>query len=194
MSRWTAPGLAAIAVAWLLLITVAPVVWVPLAAVVYAVGSLICHQLADRSFHLHGTQLPVCARCFGLYFGAAIGAVGAITAFGRDTRVTHPSAWIATAVAAAPTAVTLTLMFALGLWLEGRIFPLTFDLSQPLVGLAAIADLGIGAPYFLAKFLGHGGGRVVAITYEYGNAFVIVAGLLNMLVVLDAWDVAEGRK
>jgi hypothetical protein len=35
---------------------------------------------------------------------------------------------------------------------------------------------------------------VVAITYEYGNAFVIVAGLLNMLVVLDAWDVAEGRK
>ena len=68
------------------------------------------------------------------------------------------------------------------------------DLSQPLVGLAAIADLGIGLPYFIAKFMGHGAGRVVAITYEYGNAFVIVAGLLNMLVVLDAWDVAEGRK
>jgi hypothetical protein len=34
----------------------------------------------------------------------------------------------------------------------------------------------------------------VAITYEYGNAFGIVAGLLNMLVVLDAFDVAEGRK
>jgi hypothetical protein len=90
--------------------------------------------------------------------------------------------------------ITLTLMFATGLWLQGRIFPLTFDLAQPLVGLAAIADLGIGAPYFIAKFLGHGAGRVVAITYEYGNAFVIVAGLLNMLVVLDAWDVAEGRK
>ena len=90
--------------------------------------------------------------------------------------------------------IALTLMFAAGLWLEGRIFPLGFDLSQPLVGLAAIADLGIGAPYFIAKFLGHGTGRVVAITYEYGNAFAIVAGLLNMLVVLDAWDIAEGRK
>ena len=90
--------------------------------------------------------------------------------------------------------ITLTLMFAAGLWLEGRIFPLGFDLSQPLVGLAAIADLGIGAPYFIAKFMGHGAGRVVAITYEYGNAFAIVAGLLNMLVVLDAWDIAEGRK
>ena len=39
-----------------------------------------------------------------------------------------------------------------------------------------------------------GAGRVVAITYEYGNAFIIVAGLLNMLTVLDAFDIAQGRK
>ena len=32
------------------------------------------------------------------------------------------------------------------------------------------------------------------MTYEYGNAFLIVAGLLNMLVVIDAYDVALGRK
>jgi hypothetical protein len=89
-------------------------------------------------------------------------------------------------------AVTLPLMFALGLWLEGRIFP--FEFSQPLVALAAIADLGIGVPYFVAKLAGLGAGRVVEITYEYGNTFLIVAGLLNMLVVLDAFDVAEGRK
>src|SRR5262245_3297033 len=42
--------------------------------------------------------------------------------------------------------IALSLMFATGLWLEGRIFPLAFDLTQPLVGLAAIADLGIGIP------------------------------------------------
>jgi hypothetical protein len=88
--------------------------------------------------------------------------------------------------------ITLTLMFAVGLALEGRIFP--FEFTQPLVALAAFADLGIGLPYFVAKLLGYGGGRVVAITYEYGNAFGIVAGLLNMLVVLDAFDIAEGRK
>jgi hypothetical protein len=87
---------------------------------------------------------------------------------------------------------TLTLMFAVGLALEGRIFP--FEFTQPLVALAAFADLGIGLPYFAAKLLGYGEGRVVAITYEYGNAFGIVAGLLNMLVVLDAFDIAEGRK
>jgi hypothetical protein len=86
----------------------------------------------------------------------------------------------------------LPLMFAFGLWLEGRLFP--FEIAQPLVALAAFADIGIGVPYFIAKAMGAGGGRVVAATYEYGNAFLIVAGLLNMLVVLDAFDVAQGRK
>ena len=88
--------------------------------------------------------------------------------------------------------ITLPLMFALGLWLEGRLFP--FELTQPLVALAAFADIGIGLPYFIAKALGLGAGRVIAATYEYGNAFLIVAGLLNMLIVLDAFDIAQGRK
>jgi hypothetical protein len=88
--------------------------------------------------------------------------------------------------------ITLTAMFAFGLWLEGRLFP--FDLKQPLVALSAFGDIGIGLPYFIAKALNAGGGRVVAITYEYGNAFIIVAGLLYMLVVLDAFDIAQGRK
>jgi hypothetical protein len=34
----------------------------------------------------------------------------------------------------------------------------------------------------------------VASTYEYGNTFLIVAGLLNFLVMLDAYDIAVGRK
>ena len=88
--------------------------------------------------------------------------------------------------------VALTLMFAFGLWLEGALFP--FQVSQPLVALGALADLGIGLPYIIARTVGVGAGRVVAITYEYGNTFVIVAGLLNMLVVLDVFDIVKGRK
>jgi len=88
--------------------------------------------------------------------------------------------------------ITLTLMFVFGLWLQGRLFPI--ELSQPLVALAALADLGIGIPFFIARAVGAGAGRVVALTYEYGNAFLIVAGLMNMLVVLDAFDIAQGRK
>ncbi len=41
---------------------------------------------------------------------------------------------------------------------------------------------------------GAGRGDVIAVTYEYGNTFLIVAGLLNMLVALDAVDMARGVK
>ena len=88
--------------------------------------------------------------------------------------------------------ITLTLMFVFGLWLEGRLFPI--EISQPLVALAALADLGIGIPFFIARAMGAGAGRVVALSYEYGNAFLIVAGLLNLLIVIDACDIAMGRK
>ena len=86
----------------------------------------------------------------------------------------------------------LPIMFAIGLAIRGRLFP--FELSDPLVPLAAMANLGIGVPYFIASALGYGLGDVRAVTYEYGNAYLIVAGLLNLLVVIDAYDVAVGRK
>ena len=62
------------------------------------------------------------------------------------------------------------------------------------VALAAFADLGIGVTYLLANAFGYGQGDVTAVTYEHGNAFLIVAGLLNVLVIIDACDVALGRK
>ena len=88
--------------------------------------------------------------------------------------------------------VALPLMFVFGLWIEERLFPI--ELTQPLVALAALADMGIGVPFFIARAMHAGAGRVIAQTYEYGNAFLIVAGLMNMLVVLDAFDIAQGRK
>jgi hypothetical protein len=84
------------------------------------------------------------------------------------------------------------LMFVIGLAIQGRLFP--FEFSDPLVGLAAFANLGNGVPYVLASIFGLGGGQVRAVTYEYGNAYLIVAGLLNLLIVVDAYDVALGRK
>ena len=86
----------------------------------------------------------------------------------------------------------LPAMFALGLVLEGRIFPLQF--SEPLLALAAVANMGIGLPYIIARAMGYGSGNVIAVTYEYGNTFLIVSGLLNALVVIDAFDIAMGRK
>jgi uncharacterized membrane protein len=45
-------------------------------AVLFAIGGVVCHQRPERSFFLDGHQLPVCARCTGLYVSATAGLVG----------------------------------------------------------------------------------------------------------------------
>ena len=93
---------------------------------------------------------------------------------------------------AAVFGVVLPLMFVIGLLLRGRLFP--FTPADPLVALASMANVMAGLPYLIVRAFGAGDGVVTAITYEYGNTFMIAAGLLNALVVLDAFDVAKGRK
>lgn len=82
MARLLAPLFILLSFAWLALLVTAPSVTlgVPLTTAAYAFGAAICHQLPDRSFHLGAAQVPVCARCLGLYAGAAIGAVWAALA------------------------------------------------------------------------------------------------------------------
>jgi hypothetical protein len=62
------------------------------AAAVYAIGGAVCHQLPDRSFFAWGRQLPVCARCTGIYAGAALAAV--VFAVIRASR-REPPGWFA---------------------------------------------------------------------------------------------------
>jgi hypothetical protein len=88
--------------------------------------------------------------------------------------------------------VVLSAMFLIGLAFGGRLFP--FQMSEPLVFLAAAAEWAMALPRIGAAILDQGHGNVVSITYEYGNTFLIVSGLLNALIVLDAVDYARGRK
>ena len=115
--RWVAPSVAVLACSWLVLIVAAPFLWVPAAGVMYAAGSFICHQIPQRSFHLDGIQLPVCARCLGLYGGGTFGSV--IAAFRRwstnDGHVlTRVARWKWTAIAAIPTIATFVLEWGFG--------------------------------------------------------------------------------
>jgi hypothetical protein len=86
----------------------------------------------------------------------------------------------------------LTAMFVIGLVFGGRLFPI--QMREPLPLLAALAEWAIALPRVVAGIGGLGAGNVVAVTYEYGNTFLIVSGLLNALVLLDALDRAAGRK
>ncbi|MEI6288813.1 MAG: DUF2085 domain-containing protein [Chloroflexota bacterium] len=40
-----------------------------------AIGYAVCHRLDPRSFHVDGRQLPLCARCSGMYLGAVLGFI-----------------------------------------------------------------------------------------------------------------------
>ena len=86
----------------------------------------------------------------------------------------------------------VTVMFGLGLYMDGELFRL--DGTRPLTLLAGLAEMGVGLPYFSARLLDWGVGQVESVTYEYGYTFLIVAGLLNMLILLDVYDIATGRK
>ncbi len=77
------------------------------ATTLYAVGSIVCHQRPERSFHVAGARLPVCARCTGIYAGAALGASAWLLLTRRRTRLSRTRALAWLAVAAVPTALTV---------------------------------------------------------------------------------------
>jgi uncharacterized membrane protein len=88
------------------------------AVAAYSIGHLICHQLAERSFHLWGAAMPVCARCSGIYFGAAIAALVLRSAEARSAKAVissgHACARIVLLAAFVPTAATLIFEWTTG--------------------------------------------------------------------------------
>jgi uncharacterized membrane protein len=81
--------------------------------IVYGIGSAVCHQLPARSFHLFGTQMPVCARCAGIYIGAAVTALGLfIVSAARRGRSTQPMTYGVRALTTDAASVRIVLLIA----------------------------------------------------------------------------------
>lgn len=83
-------------------------------------------------------------------------------------------------------------MFLIGLFLQGSLVGL--DFSDLFGFLKWFAEAGAGLPYLVTKVMGAGGGEITSYTFDYGNIFLYSAGLLNMLIMLDAYDICVGRK
>ena len=60
--------------------------------------------------------------------------------------------------------------------------------------LAAIGNIGLGAVHIVFVVFGIAQGDIAARGYEYGTTFIIIAALINVLVILDAWDIAVGKR
>ncbi len=88
------------------------------------------------------------------------------------------------------------LMFIVGLVLGGHLFRVTDSgLSALLQLLPMSANFGAGLLYIFCWLTNTGfAENAQRVTYEYGNTFLLVAGLLNYLAMLDAFDIAAGRK
>jgi uncharacterized membrane protein len=109
-----------------------------LVAFIFAVGSVICHQRPERSFFLDGHQLPVCARCTGLYLSAAAGLIAWVTVK-TASRWRHLSfdprlALRLIAIGGIPTAVSVATAMA-GVW-DGS------NLTRALLGMPLGASAG----------------------------------------------------
>ena len=90
-------------------------------------------------------------------------------------------------------AVLVALTFLAGLSFQGRLY--TIEDGQPLTILATFAVYGAGLLNLLARgLLENPGGTILAPTFEYGCAYLLTAGLMNLLLVLDAHDIAAGKK
>jgi hypothetical protein len=80
----------------------------------------------------------------------------------------------------------------IGCQLDGNLYRVVP--GQPLTILATLGSMGMGFPYFLLRYGLHYEGDVRGASYEYGTAFLLTAGLMNLLLVLDAWDIVRGKK
>ena len=81
---------------------------------------------------------------------------------------------------------------AVGVGLEGKLWHVVP--GQPLSYLGTVACFGLGLPYLVLRFLTSYEGNLLSQGYEYGAAFLLTAGLMNLLLILDAWDIARGLK
>jgi len=118
-----------------------------LAGLVYLAGSMVCHQLADRTFHVAGHQMPVCARCVGLYAGAAVGVLAWRCVHrwvGRPSAARLAGRWARAAVIAAATPTALTLLTgAAGWWDPSN--AVRFAVAMPLGAAAGAVVLAVAA-------------------------------------------------
>jgi hypothetical protein len=93
---------------------------------------------------------------------------------------------------AALFALIVLAAIVLGVQLQGNLY--TPVQGHPLTYLATIGCMGMGLPYFLLLHSLHYQGDVTSAGFDYGTAFLLSAGLMNLLLALDAWDVGSGRK
>jgi Family of unknown function (DUF6677) len=97
---------------------------------------------------------------------------------------------------AALLCASVTCMFVLGLLMRGAMFkPQSGDILTVLINWGGfVGDIASGLLYLLTTWLGYSQPDMPGAVHDYGSKFLVTAGLLNILVMVDAYEIAGGRK
>jgi hypothetical protein len=88
------------------------------------------------------------------------------------------------------------LMFLFGMFMRGMMFtPEKGDLLTTLINYGGfVCDMASGALYFGAAMFGYSAPDMPGDVHDYGTKFLVTAGLLNILAMVDAYEIAIGKK
>lgn len=88
--------------------------------------------------------------------------------------------------------LSVVAMFVLGVLMEGKVYGMNGGDLLDMLGF--VGDLGAGSLYFVTRMMDWGKGAIQLASADYGTKFIIVAGLLNVISAVDAYDIAIGKK
>ena len=88
--------------------------------------------------------------------------------------------------------LSVTALFVLGVLMEGKVY--AFNVGDILDMLGFVGDLGAGSLYIVTRAMDWGQGAIQIATADYGTKYIIVAGLLNVICAVDAYNIAVGKK
>ena len=93
-------------------------------------------------------------------------------------------------------ALSVVAMFVFGLMMRGALFqPQTGDLLTTIIYCGGfLGNLASGILYLFSVWLGYAQPDVAGHVHDYGTKFLVAAGLLNVLAMVDAFEIAVGKK
>ncbi len=93
--------------------------------------------------------------------------------------------------------VSVAAMYFFGLMMRGTLYQPTHgpDWLTTLIYYGGfVGDVCSGIFYLLSVWLGYAQPEVAGAVNDYGTKFLVTAGLLNILAMVDAFEIAAGRK